>query len=344
MNGKTAADPISISVVICNYNYKRFIADAIESALNQSCVPLEVIVVDDGSTDGSPEYVAARFGDRVKLLTGENRGQLSAFARGIRMARGDFVAFLDSDDNWKPDHLQTVADIIGARPHVDFLMVGCELFGNAEGLMDFGERERYYGLTAMAVLEKSWIGANTSCLAVRTDTLRQIVSAVPENLYPDWKVRADDVIVFGSSVFGSRKYRAPHVTVRYRVHGENAFYGVRHGQDYNDERIRKIAKLFAALVPHCKLPLNPVYSAIEAEVRSGAELSRRRRWKLAKRALRSRGPLSDRVRVFFLCLFRRFTPPGVEGHMRMPFSLFRTGVFVRRRRNESQPARLTPTK
>lgn len=74
---------LHFSVAINNYNYKRFVAEAIESAFAQTHPPLEVIVVDDGSTDGSADYIQELYGDRVRLIRSENRGQLSALQLGV---------------------------------------------------------------------------------------------------------------------------------------------------------------------------------------------------------------------------------------------------------------------
>lgn len=90
-----------ISIVISSYNYARFVGAAIESALAQTHPDIEVIVVDDGSSDGSPEVIAGYEGS-VRAAVQENRGQGGAVNRGYAMARGDVVLFLDSDDMLLP--------------------------------------------------------------------------------------------------------------------------------------------------------------------------------------------------------------------------------------------------
>ena len=86
-----------LSVVITNYNYEQYLATAIRSALDLRWDDIEVIVVDDGSTDGS-RAVIERFGDQVRVLLTENAGQRVAANRGYAMSTGDMVVFLDSDD------------------------------------------------------------------------------------------------------------------------------------------------------------------------------------------------------------------------------------------------------
>jgi glycosyltransferase involved in cell wall biosynthesis len=97
-----------VSVVVNNYNYGRFLRDAIDSALAQTYAPLEVVVVDDGSTDDSREIIAA-YGDRVISLLKENGGQTSAFNAAFAACRGDVIVFLDADDVLLPN---TVADAV----------------------------------------------------------------------------------------------------------------------------------------------------------------------------------------------------------------------------------------
>ncbi len=103
-----------ISVVIPSYNAERFVASAISSALSQTIPPCEVIVVDDGSTDGTKEAVS-RFDRNVKYIFQENAGPSVARNTGVRVARGDWVAFLDSDDYWDDTHLQQLMESAGAE-------------------------------------------------------------------------------------------------------------------------------------------------------------------------------------------------------------------------------------
>jgi glycosyltransferase involved in cell wall biosynthesis len=94
------SDPL-VSVVVDNYNYERFLAQAIDSALAQTYSPVEVIVVDDGSTDRSREVIAG-YGNRITAVLKENGGQASAFNEGFSRSVGDVVIFLDADDLLAP--------------------------------------------------------------------------------------------------------------------------------------------------------------------------------------------------------------------------------------------------
>jgi glycosyltransferase involved in cell wall biosynthesis len=95
-----------VSVIIPSFNRGYCIAGSVESVLAQTFQDLEVIVVDDGSTDDT-QQVLARFGDRIRVIRQDNAGVSAARNAGIRAARGTWIAFQDSDDTWRPWKLQT---------------------------------------------------------------------------------------------------------------------------------------------------------------------------------------------------------------------------------------------
>lgn len=97
------AKPV-VSVVMPCYNGEAFLAAAVDSVLSQTFRDFELIVIDDGSTDRSADILAA-YGERIRVIRQGNRGVSTARNAGIEAARGDFIAFLDSDDWWEPDFL-----------------------------------------------------------------------------------------------------------------------------------------------------------------------------------------------------------------------------------------------
>lgn len=99
MNGRAL-----VSAVIPSYNYARFIRQAVDGALAQTYRPLEVVVVDDGSSDDSRALLAG-YGDAIRVFHQERLGASEARNRGIREARGRFIALLDSDDYWHPEKI-----------------------------------------------------------------------------------------------------------------------------------------------------------------------------------------------------------------------------------------------
>lgn len=99
-----------ISIVIPTYNHRRWISEAIDSALAQTYPDCEIIAVDDGSTDGTGKFLRERYGDRIRYVYQENRGRGAARNHGVRLARGEYIQFLDADDLILPEkiHSQTV--------------------------------------------------------------------------------------------------------------------------------------------------------------------------------------------------------------------------------------------
>jgi glycosyltransferase involved in cell wall biosynthesis len=104
-----------VSIIIDNYNYGRFVADAINSALTQTYRNCEVIVVDDGSQDDSREVITG-FGDRVKAIFKRNGGQASAFNAALAKCRGDVICFLDADDVFLPSKVERVVEGMAMCP------------------------------------------------------------------------------------------------------------------------------------------------------------------------------------------------------------------------------------
>jgi glycosyltransferase involved in cell wall biosynthesis len=104
-----------VSVVIPSYNMEAFTPQTVESVLAQDYPSVEVIVVDDGSTDGSVGALK-RFGERIRLIEQKNSGACAARNRGLQECRGEFVAFLDCDDLWEPRKLTRCVETLLARP------------------------------------------------------------------------------------------------------------------------------------------------------------------------------------------------------------------------------------
>lgn len=111
---------LSVSVIIPAYNAEPLLGRAIESALGQKLSPHEVIVIDDGSTDGTAA-AAKSFGDRIVYLEQANQGQGAARNAGLQVATGRFIAFLDADDYWDPRFLRAAVDFLLA--HEDAIAV-----------------------------------------------------------------------------------------------------------------------------------------------------------------------------------------------------------------------------
>lgn len=109
-----------VSVIMPAYNTARYIREAIDSVLDQDYPNKELIVIDDGSTDGTLELLAS-YGDRIRLITQRNQGSAVARNAGLAAAQGEYIAFLDSDDIWLPGKLRLQVDHL--RRHPDIGMV-----------------------------------------------------------------------------------------------------------------------------------------------------------------------------------------------------------------------------
>src|SRR5690349_11891161 len=121
-SGLTSEDPMSprVSVAITTFNQAQYIGDAIRSVLQQSYTDLEIVVVDDGSVDQTPEVVA-QFGHDVRYIRQKNRGVAGARNRAVEASRGELVAFLDGDDLWEPDKLARQIELYDRYPNVGLL-------------------------------------------------------------------------------------------------------------------------------------------------------------------------------------------------------------------------------
>ncbi|MHC4881290.1 MAG: glycosyltransferase family 2 protein, partial [Planctomycetota bacterium] len=105
-----------VSVIIPSYNAKELLAEAIDSVLSQTLTDLEVVVIDDGSTDGTTEVVKAIDDPRIRYFYKDNGGVSSARNMGLDKAEGQYIAFLDSDDLYSPEYLKTMVTALEDNP------------------------------------------------------------------------------------------------------------------------------------------------------------------------------------------------------------------------------------
>jgi glycosyltransferase involved in cell wall biosynthesis len=162
------------TTIIPVYNREDLVAATIESALAQTFTDQEIIAVDDGSKDGSMQ-VLEKYRDRITVISQPNRGEGAARNMGIKHARGEYLAFLDSDDLWFPWTLQTYADVI--RAHRPSLMTGDSfIFSDPSQLSAGPARDElnvevfpdYYATRGRSFWQ------NPSATAVRTELARRV--------------------------------------------------------------------------------------------------------------------------------------------------------------------------
>lgn len=196
-----------ISCVVPVYNGECFVAEAIESILAQTYRPIEILVVDDGSTDGTVE-VLGRFGGRIRVIRQANAGPAAARSRGLDVAKGEFVAYQDADDLWILEKLELQMERLAARPEAELCTCLLENFWMPE-LAEEAERLRdtMHAQPRLA----SWQGV----LARRDvfDHVGGLDIGVPQNDAREWFHRAQTMNVVIEHV--------DRVLVRRRVHASN---------------------------------------------------------------------------------------------------------------------------
>lgn len=197
----------SVSVVVPVYNGERYLAEALASVNRQTFPPAEVLVVDDGSDDGSAG-VAEQCGPRVRVLRQAHAGAGAARNRGIREAGGDLVAFLDGDDLWPRDRLALLVARLAGPPPVDLAFGGVEHFFSPELEDDARARLRCPRGCLPAALAGTMVG--------RLSVVRR-VGPMAEDLvvgeFVEWMVRAREA--------GCSEGWIDDCVLRRRIHGQN---------------------------------------------------------------------------------------------------------------------------
>jgi glycosyltransferase involved in cell wall biosynthesis len=121
---------VRVSVVIAAWNAKWCIGRALDSVLAGTRVPVEILVCDDGSTDGMAEWIEANYRDPVQVLRLPHRNAAEARVVGLDRARGEWLAFMDADDMWQPAKLECQLDLIARRPELRWLGTDGDLFSD----------------------------------------------------------------------------------------------------------------------------------------------------------------------------------------------------------------------
>ena len=135
----------TVSVVIPTYNCSRFVGDAIESVLAQTRVPDQIIVVNDGSTDDTAAVVQQYRDGRIVYIEQANGGIAAARNRGLSIATGDYIGFLDADDRWLPSMLERQLALLERQP--DVICTFANFMRTDEiAKRELGEQFRYYPL------------------------------------------------------------------------------------------------------------------------------------------------------------------------------------------------------
>jgi glycosyltransferase involved in cell wall biosynthesis len=235
-----------ISVIVTCFNYGRYVAGAIQSALQQSYSRVEVIVVNDGSTDDSLDVIGC-FADRVTVIDQPNGGSIAAYNRGFAASRGDVIVLLDADDRLETDALASVAAVF--RPAVAKVQWDLSII-DAQG-RDLGRQFCHFGPDYDAERVKESFR--------RTGTYRWPVSV--GNAYSRWFAEAifplspehgpDGALNTVAPVYGE-VVTIPKVLARYRVHGQNLWSNTGADASRLPARIEQRAAEVALMVEHAR--------------------------------------------------------------------------------------------
>lgn len=216
--------PPLVSILINNYNYGNFLAEAIESALTQTYPNVEVIVVDDGSTDNSHE-VLAEYRDRIQAVLKPNGGQASAFNAGLEASRGDFLCFLDADDLFQPNKAAAIAQIFTNHPEAEWCFHPLRFQGDnlasatavpqagQAGIYDLREPMSRGKLRGYLPIP----GTATSGMTFRRSLLSRILP-MPEEI----NITSDDYIKYIALGIAPGYITLEELAIQ-RIHGNNAY-------------------------------------------------------------------------------------------------------------------------
>ncbi len=196
-----------ISAIIPVYNGEKYLEQAIESLLNQCYKPLEVIVVDDGSFDGSAK-IAQSFGTEVRYYYQPNCGLSVTQNKGIELASGAYISFLDSDDLWMPGKLTLQMKAFQAVSSLDMIFGHVQQFCDARLGHEFKSQFRFQ--------RKSMPGYSTGTLLIKRQSFNRVgpfSSDLRLGQFVDWYAKAKDK--------GLKEFMLPEVLLKRRIHGNN---------------------------------------------------------------------------------------------------------------------------
>ncbi len=208
-----------ISIIIPVYNAEKYVKDAIESVLAQDYVNMEIICVNDGSTDNSLQVLKSYEGVVQTVNSEKNGGIGDARNRGIKLAKGEYIAFIDADDVWEAGKLRAQLDFLESHPDVDMCFTYMKCFISPE-LPDEVKNIRYCNPDPVA-------GCVASAALIKSESFKRVglfdpVWRVGE--FIDWLAKAQDV--------GLKVGVLKDVLVHRRIHDTNT--GIRERSSHGD--------------------------------------------------------------------------------------------------------------
>jgi len=262
-----------VSVIIANYNYGRFLAEAIESVLGQTYRNFELIVVDDGSIDNSREVIES-YGDRLIAIFQENAGHGAAMNTGIARSKGEIICLLDSDDYFHREKLFKV--VAGFLDHPEWVQIShLRMSIDREGLHIGRYDPKIYSQGDVRSLLLRWgrYGwAITSALTYRRSALQHVLP-IPAKQYPEEKVFADTYLTATIPFYGEVGC-INEILMFYRLHGTNNSRTINlpfsiHQRELTASYINRTVKK-AGLTKHFDLQRDADYRSLKALQSGGA--------------------------------------------------------------------------
>jgi glycosyltransferase involved in cell wall biosynthesis len=227
--------PSLISCIVPVYNGERYLGETLDSILGQTHQPLEIVVVDDGSTDRTAR-IAANFGARLQYCWQENAGEAAARNRGLSMAQAELVAFLDADDLWHPEKLaRQVAQF--QDPDLDLCFTSFQNFWIPELA---AEEQRYRG-SPLAQPQSAW---STSTVLARRAVFAKFGNFVDDGSLPAgsesmiWFLRAQEQGAVVSILPEVLMYRRMHTANYSRMNPLEPFFSILKEWRDHQRRIR----------------------------------------------------------------------------------------------------------
>lgn len=174
------------SIIVPAYNAVQTLPETLTSLLQQSYTDFEIVIVNDGSHDTTPEIAASfQFDPRVKIAHQANRGLAGARNTGIAAAKGEYVGFCDADDLWEPEKLAAHVAHLDTNPAIGLSYTGSALIDDESELVGVNQRPRLRNVTAAHVLKRNPIG-NGSSLVMRRAALKDLAYRPDFETERDW--------------------------------------------------------------------------------------------------------------------------------------------------------------
>jgi glycosyltransferase involved in cell wall biosynthesis len=204
-----------VSVIVCVYNCERYLAEALDSVFAQTFRDFELIVVDDGSTDRTPEIVAS-YGARLRAIHQRNGGVSAARNAGLRAARGEWIAFLDADDIWLPVKLERQLAAAAEHPEAGIIVADMLQFVGERVLVPSRNRamRARSGMVLLDVLSRNWICPSAALVR------RACYADAGE--FIEGKNWGEDWLMWLRIASKHAVLSMEEILVRYRVHDSNA--------------------------------------------------------------------------------------------------------------------------